>query len=257
MEELLQRLEGLMGCREFKQLIRDLYGAYEYYPVDEDEPFFSRAYLFSINDGDGLSTQLEILSKAYQDFVWEGNVPCDCYKLKVPRLEDNNRYNRTNKRDMVLDWLEDNEILISPRWTIVCVDIREWIGLTETPEFRVLVSRLRDNLSHIIPVFRVPALDRETLEKIRESIDCYMSVTTVYTTPYSLDEYKEYAIEYAREQDIEFSEGALEVFEKILTRERNSPNFWGFKSIECIVDAAMMNNMLYEYEFDPDEDTTI
>lgn len=244
-EEVESRFNSLLGCKEFKEMFVDLRELFLHFPNDAFEVFPMRAFLFSVNDGDGLNTQLKLLSSISSDSDTNDYTKIEHYRICVPKAEE--ILPGSTARSALLAKLELAEIFEPDEFRIMCLDIREWVDRTDSEEFRAVLSRLQAVQRYQMTVFHVPALDSVALNRIREDLCCYMDTQVVYTPPYTVDEYLEYAMQLAGEYDMVFDDTAKEAMSRMLMLERGKPDFWGFKTVRKLMYDLMFSVLRSRY----------
>ena len=197
---------------------------------------FERALLFSINDGDGLHTQLQLLGKLWEGILLLNSMPVIYRELRLPDRMEIINTEKLSDRDIVLSNIEADELLYVPCKQILCLDITQWIDRVESSEFRAVLSRLRDTTEDQLIVFRVPAVDDQALERLREAIGWFFNVDIVYTPPCSLDDYYAYALQKMEKRGLEADEEALAALRRALELRRSDSGFWGFHSVDILID---------------------
>lgn len=238
-------LDELIGADEFVRFVNNLAGFYRRtHDTDCASVFFKRAFLFSINDGDGFGRQMKILSNMHRELD-DAYEFCyvDYQTLEKPTLDDAVDAEKVTIRDLVLQEIDTKMMVESSGFHILAVDIREWIEEVETPEFRAALARFRDSLKHQRVVFRIPAVDEATLLRVKEAIRWYMCVDEVYTAPVSLDGYMEYADRLCKKKDIIMTDEARNMFREVVSESRKDTMFWGFNTISILVDEMMFDSL--------------
>lgn len=237
----------MIGAYEFKAMYHDMEDAYNCFKnMSAIEPFYNRVFLFSINDGDGFNYQMSLLSNLATK-IEEEKVEVKHIKLKLPDILDAEDPKRTTDRDIVLHTLKTSDALSPGSYRIMCLDIRDWIDKCEGPEFRAVLARLKDTLMDQRVIFRIPAVDEATLMRVKECIGWFMDVKEVYTPPFSLEQYMEYADALLKERGIELDAEAHSMLEKLISKEKQSFSFWGFKSVKTIVDSIVISHLRLRY----------
>lgn len=256
-EEIDKELNEMVGCTEFKEFANNLTKLLQHMSCDRLDAFKKRAYVFSVNDGDGLSSQVRIINGILNNYIIEDQVRTVCTKLRYPKITDvkdsENEFEFKAHagnilRDLTIKEVEAEATRTGREYRILVLDINEWLEKTDSEEFRAALSRLKDTLDDQMVIFRTNAIDRQALAKIEENISCYMDVQTVCTQPYSIDDYFEYAMRLSKEYDLEFDDESLKTFRSLLILERTNPGFWGFKSIRKMLVEIMFSALRRECE---------
>lgn len=239
--ELQKKLKSMIGAEEFKGLLQNLEASYvNLMNTEALDAFYNRAFLFSINAGDGLHYQLSLLA----DFLGEIEdevVEIKIEKLRQPDITDAESVRKVTPREIINYKLEQSGLDYIHNYRIACIDISDWIDQCESPEFRAILSFLAPTAAEQRIVFRIPAVDEVTLLRVKESIGHFISVDEVYTPPFSIDQYYEYARQIMEEDGISISRDAEDDFKELIRLERNGFYFWGFESIRRILDEVLLN----------------
>ena len=141
---LLKAANELIGAAEFKALIRELA---DVGPLVNDaltEVMVGRSYVFSIEDGHGLSTYLEMLGTALAPVVKAGKT-MRVFEHTLP-LVGAKQGEMEELRGKIASVL--NDPLLRAVRDIVCFDISEWMGSIDSGLFRKCLDAIVEaNLS--------------------------------------------------------------------------------------------------------------
>lgn len=236
----------LIGAKEFKRYICDTMEV-ALHMSGWEEFVFERAVLFSINDGDGLRTQLELLARLWKGILGLKKMPVVYNELRLPVRLDAKDMEKLSDRDIVLANIEADDLLYAPSKRILCVDITKWIDRVESSEFRAVLSRLSNTTEDQIVTFRVPAVDDLTLGNLREAIGWFFNVDIVYTPPCVIDDYYEYALRQMEKRGLETDEDARTALRQALELRRGSSGFWGFHSVDILIDDMIFTALQGKY----------
>ena len=251
LDEVLEKTDRLFGLEEFKNYIKDFSDSYNHMGTRIDEQalmiIFSRALLLSINDGDGYETLAGLYMKMWAAICDREELFIDYNVLEYPDTKDKSDYHDERdvhlRRDLVLQWLEEETTLNDLGLKIFCLDISAWIDNIQGAEFRAVLSRLSHAMRNNIILFRIPAVDEMTLGRVKDAISWYINVDDVYCPPHSLDDYYNYALKKFSERNIVLDEDAHACLRELIHQVQRRPNFWGFRSVKKLVDDIMMNTI--------------
>ena len=145
----MKAIENLIGAQDFKVLAREITAvAPQIHRYGTLESFTHRCYLFTVGDGCGLSTCLNLLADLLSElklFEFSG-------KRRVIELPPDGRLeemaNDVSSRSMVHQ--------------LVCFDLSQWMDKTQTPEFRTFLRKMRGVAGQQLFVFRIPFVDERT-----------------------------------------------------------------------------------------------
>lgn len=191
--------------------------------------FFFQNLIFSINDGFGLSTYLDLLTEVIEKlglFKFK-NTSCRFEEITMTPI-----HGESNKEtfDRYIKLLQE-----SSGYQLVCLDISEFITRTGLPEFRSFLKALEDIEDKYIFVFRLPFVEADILEKICSNIDDVLYSRTVTVAPFTLEELHLCAEKAINEFGFKMTEDSWDVFDSIMSEEKNDGRFYGLNTVRKIV----------------------
>ena len=247
---VLKKIDALIGAEEFKKL------AYECVKVAPRllkynivHTFLRRCYVFSVNDGNGLSTYLELFSDLLEalglvKFCEKGriveekvlspnqkNSPDECFS---PVLSHIKRY---SKRDSKM----------------VCADISEWMSKCTEKAFRDFLSVIDDYSGENIIVFRVPFVEKEILNSIRRSISDVLFVKDVSFVPFTKNELELSAKETLKNFGFSMADDAWDIFELRIAEEKKDGRFYGINTVNKVISEMIYIKQLHNIDNDIDD----
>lgn len=225
----LEKINSLIGADSYKKRMRELAAVI---PQAKERglngTLFLRNYLFSIDDGCGLTTSVELLFDLINE---SGAAELDRVGLQ---FFDESFANRTSAS--YADKRSD--------YRLVLIDISSWIDKLDTPGFKSYLHSVRKNDETTIYIFRIPYVDDNTLKRVHNSIYDVMYIIDVRFDPLSESEIKEYASRVALESGFEFGpESDAELMKKI-REERLDGRYYGFNTIRKVVGEIVFNKLL-------------
>lgn len=231
-------LDLLIGADEFRVLADELIKIAPYIIENKSFDVFSyQSYLFSINEGYGLTTYLTLLAAlmtALQVRAFADD-PVLEEKLGPPKgdstdpFDDARRALRCGKKNAV---------------HVLCIDISEWINSTHTRVFKEFLMDVERHMSEFVVVFRVPFLDKEILEKLKYSLNDLMFVRTVSFAPFTQGEVQKYAkVEFER-YGFQMSSAAWAGFHQRIAEEKSDGKFYGLNTIRKVVREQLYKKQL-------------
>ncbi|MBE6910578.1 MAG: hypothetical protein E7474_13560 [Ruminococcaceae bacterium] len=237
----------LIGAKEFKRYLCDTMEVATHMSGGGEMFVFERAVLLSINDGDGLHTQMRLLARLWEGILGIRQMPVAYKELRLPDRMDAKSMEKLSDRDIVLSNLAEDGLTYVPCRRVLCLDITKWIDRVERSDFRAALSRLRDTTEEQLVVFRVPAVDELTLRRLREAIGWFFNVDVVYTPPYAIDDYHAYALRRMESRGLESDEETREALRRALEKLRGSGGFWGFHSVDVLIDDMVFAALCGKY----------
>ncbi|MCR5688083.1 MAG: hypothetical protein K6G58_08690 [Lachnospiraceae bacterium] len=243
MKEAVRKAENLIGADDLKEFVERSSLLYKH-SAECDAVIvsaISRMYILSVNSGDGICTQLDILTDVLRAMGDVENLGVQYFALNLPdhsirKLDSEAK----TDRDIILEDIKDMGLLKVDKRRICCIDISRWIDRIESAEFRAVLARLRDRMYDQFVVFWIPAVDELTLRRVHEAIEWFVNVDDIYTPPFSVDQYYEYGINKLEKMNVRLDEGAREVFRNCIVSRRTDKNFFGFNTIN-----NLMNEMIF------------
>ena len=184
--QTLQEVEDLVGAEEFKAFCREL---------DQELPvlaengslslFRKTCFLFSIDDGHGLTNAMEIFAR----FLYGRRVISEASadeEFVLPEPIPKEVENQLNKA-----WFE--LLRLAGKNSLFLLDISRWTGRTGTPVFRnFLLNIVRDWPMGIL-VIRIPVLSDKQFRTVYENLSDLFLVRSVLFPPFGRKEQHELA----------------------------------------------------------------
>jgi ATPases of the AAA+ class len=221
--------DSLVGWDDFKKLCREISSvAPQIRSHNTQISFQHQNYLFSVNDGAGLTTMLN----TFVDFISALDLfPfCKDEPLQEIRLGVRSEDGFTSTFDAItsLSKLEN-------RNRLVCFDIR---ALTERARLGDLKSFLRQLLpleSDYIFAFRVSYIEPNALRSLADTISDILYLRTVSVPPYTNEQLKQGAILALADYSFTVADDAWDVFFSRIAEEKSDGRFYGMQSVRKIV----------------------
>lgn len=227
-DECIARIDGLVGAKEFKALSHELVDIapqlceYKTYDI-----LNFQSYLFSINEGHGLSTYLSSMADLLESLGLPNISSVEIVEEGIrPRISE------------LVDPFEGLKKLISrPRnnTLLLCLDISEWMNKLHDREFRSFLMLVCRNLSKLIVVFRIPFVDKEVLNRVGESLGDLMFVRTVSFAPFDKAELQACADAELKKYNFTIADEAWEGFHGRVAEEKRDGKFYGVNTVKKIV----------------------
>lgn len=226
--EAIDKINELVGAAEFKALAKEIVDiADEIKRTDTYEVFTNQCYLFSIGDGCGLTTYLELFAKLISDKklcnmsshpVREERL--GAYRESAEPFEDANRAlgNGSTKNLKVL-----------------CLDISEWMDKTDNRFFKQFLRSVEKHADEYIVVFRVPFVDKDILARIKYSLSDLLSVKAVSFPPLSQDEIKICAEAELKRYNFTVTKTAWKYFFDRISEEKSDGKFYGVNTVKKVI----------------------
>ncbi len=239
--KVLDKVSNLVGAAEFKQFIAETAKVAPYIQQQKaQEIFYNRCYLFSIGDGYGLSTYLNLFSqllaatglrKMHSRPVLEERL--GPYKEGPEPFED------------VMRILHDGD---KNRVRVLCIDINEWLNKTNSQYFRMFLREVEKVTEEYIVVFRVAFLDKAVLANLGFSLNDLLSVKTVTFPPLSRDELQTCAKKELEAYGFEMASKGWVHFHQRISEEKSDGKFYGLSTVKKVVRELVYNKILANAE---------
>lgn len=223
------KINRLVGAAEFKQLCNEIIAiADEIKRTGTYDVFTNRCYLFSIGDGYGLSTYLELLAELISSeklckMAASGAVREVCLKEYRESIEP---------FDEALRALNNGS---NTSLKVLCVDISEWMDKTGNRYFKQFLRAVEKHADEYIVVFRVPFVDKDILARIKYSLSDLLSVKAVSFPPLSQEEIKMCAEAELKRYDFSITNNAWKYFFERISEEKSDGKFYGVNTVKKVV----------------------
>ncbi len=226
----MAKIERLVGCAEFKALMRQLKSVAPLVRRHETYDLFTyRCYLFSIGAGRGLTTALGLFAELLrEEALFRFQAGGAVLEIRLPAPDDF----REELAGLVPEF---------GRGRLVCIDISEWLEHLNEKRFRRFLAVIEDYSADNIVVFRVPFIEDAALEGVRRELCEILTVRTVSFDPFSADELRAVASRALQGYGYEMTEDAWDFFDLLIQREKSDGVFYGINTVHKVV-----REMIYE-----------
>ncbi len=241
-EEVIAKINALIGAEEYKKLadecVKIAPGLLKHNTV---EAFTHQSYIFAINDGNGLSTYLELfadLLSELQLFKFNEKNRVAEEKLLPPQAKDGGE----NPFSPVLSHFQRYGSNVGQ---IICIDISEWMTKLTEKSFRDFLSVVDDHMGENIIVFRVPFVEKEILNGIKKGLGDVLFVRDISFIPFDHFELTKCAEESLEKRGFSMESDAWDVFHARITEEKNDGRFYGINTVNKVI-----REMIYRKQLD-------
>ncbi len=224
----IEKINALVGATEFKALAKEIINiADEIKSTDTYEVFTNQCYLFSIGDGCGLTTYLELFAKLVSD-----KKLCDMSSRPV-------REERLGAYRESAEPFEDANRALSNGSTknlkVLCIDISEWMDKTDNRFFKQFLRAVEKHADEYIVVFRVPFVDKDILARIKYSLSDLLSVRAVSFPPLSQEEIRTCAEAELKRYKFSITKTAWKYFFDRISEEKSDGKFYGVNTVKKVI----------------------
>lgn len=221
--------DSLIGWDEFKKLCREIASvAPQIRSHNTQISFQHQNYLFSVNDGAGLTTMLN----TFVDFITALELFPFCTENPVQevRLGVRTEDGFTSPFDAItaLGKLEN-------RNRLVCFDIRAFTERSRLGDLKTFLRQLLPFESDYIFAFRVSYIEPNALKSLGDTISDILYLRTISVPPYTNEQLKQGAILALGEYSYAVDEAAWDVFFSRIAEEKSDGRFYGMQSVRKIV----------------------
>lgn len=221
------QIKKLIGAEDFKRLADEIISiAPQIKKHSTQRVFAAQSYLFSINDGCGLSTYVELFAQLLEELgifkclpknkVVEILLPppaSDSFSPSIKNIE---------KR------------LYSGEQHLYCIDISEWMSLTTEKEFRNMLATLNSYSGDNIFVFRVPFVETDILIEIKRALSDLLFIREVSFTPFNTEQLERCAEIFLSQNGYSMSDDAREIFDTRIAEEKSDGRFYGINTVNKV-----------------------
>lgn len=241
-ESTINRINGLIGAEEFKALADECVciapGIKKH---NTFEAFTHQCYIFAINDGNGLTTYLNLFADLLSElglFTFKG-------KERVVEEKILPYHGKDSLSDPFSAVMPHFQRYSSNKGKIICIDISEWMTKTNDKMFRDFLSVVDDHTGENIIVFRVPFVEKEILFGLKQSLGDILFVRDVSFIPFDNIELVRCAEELLAEWNFSMEDNAWDIFNARIAEEKKDGRFYGINTVKKVV-----REMIYRKQLD-------
>ncbi len=200
--------------------------------------------LLAMDEGYGRSDFLTNLVRLYAAF---GLLKGDVGEKTVRELilcadpeESDGRYRVTWQEalDIAREMARSNEKNGLSR-AVLYLDVSAWQGKLATSEVKRHLRWLNRFTGSFLVVFRVPFLETHVLREISDALNDILNVRTLAVPPLPIADMMDYARAEFAEQGFALAPEASDAFEQWILREKGDDSFFGYKTMDKIVQRAI------------------
>ena len=229
----LSKIHALVGAEEFKALADELTQMAPALRALKGQSYLQRnSYLFTIDDGYGLTTALKLFAKLLREQKLISD--SDAVEIRLPNLEDLDDISK----------LEANLRKELPKLEgcVVCLDLSQCMGNLDQTGYRGLLRTIY-SASRSVLVFRIPFLEQKALENIQSILDDVFFLRTITFVPMDFEDLSKCAVLAAKEYGYTLDASAEPILAQLVALEKSDGRFYGIKSVEKIVDQLVYEKL--------------
>lgn len=225
----LEKIDKLVGANEFKDFSKEIVKVAPIIKKKRSQDVFAaQGYLFSIGDGCGLSTYLELFATLVEVLGLASIVAFS----SVVEIKLDLTSKPAEDLSVVYNVLENGD---SELVKLLCIDIGKWIDKTDTEDFKKLLKNMQKASDKFIFAFRVPFVDKDVLGRVATSLNDLMSVRVLSIPPFDNVQTKEIARRDLQNYGLEMSVAAWQCFFERIAEEKRDGKFYGLNTIKKVV----------------------
>ncbi len=238
-DEILATIDGLIGAEEYKALMHEIAKvAPQIIHNQTFDTFLYQSYIFSINDGYGLTSYLSLFAQLVDALGLQPMFTHDPIlevKLEAPKGETLEPFAYAME-----------QIAKSKRGKgrILCIDMSEWMNETNHRAFKYFLQTLENELKSYIVIFRIPFIDKEILAKIRYSLNDLLFVRDISFQPFTNEELQIFALAEIQKYGFTVQEQAWSYFHERITEEKSDGKFYGLNTVQKVVRELLYKKQL-------------
>ena len=229
----LSQIHALVGAEEFKALADELSRMAPALRALKSQSYLERnSYLFTIDDGYGLTTALNLLAQLLREHKL---IPdAKPVEIRLPNLED---LDEITKLEASL-----RKDLPKLEGCVVCLDLSQCMSNLENSGYRSLLRTIY-SVSHSVLVFRIPFLEQKALQTVQAVLDDVFFLRTITFVPMDFEDLSECAIRAAKAYGFTLDDSAEPILAQLVALEKSDGRFYGIKSVEKIVDQLVYEKL--------------
>ena len=236
-----KKIMALIGCEEFKSLVEELVTVAPQIKKNNTYGLIkNQSFIFSINDGCGLTTYLNLFKELICELGIRGSElsakKVGVCEIKLPPQKPGpDEYSAFSLFFREFDY---------SRLQIMSVDISEWINKTNVATFKRFLTEIEPLIKDAVVIFKLPFVDKEVLDQVQRSLNDVLNVRTVSFAPFTKDEYQRYAKSAIEASGFRLSRNAWEFFHQRLNEEKADGKFYGLKTVNKVIRELLYNKLL-------------
>ena len=237
-QERIKKIDALMGAEEFKELAKELVAIAPQIVENKTFEIFSyQSYLFSINNGFGLTTCLQAFAELLNEIHIQAVRTSDIKEIVLPAPK--------GEAEDVFDSARGAlRVKPSSGQDVICLDISEWMAHLESRPFRNFLEFVEGQVGAHIIVFRVPFVDREVLERIRSALNDIMYVRPVAFPPLGIEDLVAWGAKELDKYGFQLAKEAKPYLQERLMMERSDGKFYGLNTVRKVVRELLYKKQL-------------
>lgn len=236
----MKTISNLIGAEEFKKLAEDIRTvAPSLIKRENQEVFRTQSYLFSLDEGMGMSTYAKLLGlvAGHSGLVRiNEQMTVAERKITVPK-DSRNPDTAYEEVDLLFSDCELSHIKIA------VIDISEIMDKVSSERFKAFLKEAIEFSDIYIYIFRIPYVEKETLESVRSALSDMLNVKTVSIPPLGSEDIRLVARRELEKYGYEYTPQSMDNFMQRIIEEKSDGKFYGFNTVKKVV-----RELVYEKE---------
>lgn len=219
-------IQALHGWEDFKQICWEMVDvAPQIIKYKSFDSFLFQNYLFSVNDGWGLTTALRAMALLMETLgliTWSGTkMPVE---LRLTTVAEPGKQTLAEALELLRG---DDE-----KMRLVCFDISEFMENAKRESLKRFLEDLVSLEPYYIFAFRIPFVEPDALRSMQDVIADVLYTRTISIPPMSDEELWLCVKERVAEYGLRLSESAKKVFFNRLSEEKSDGRFYGVQTVQ-------------------------
>lgn len=229
----IDEIDGLIAADDLKALAHEIVALAPMIIKNKTYDIFTnQSYIFSVNDGYGISTYTTLLAQLIgQANLKKISTRVPSVEIKLGAMDDRDPFAAHGAFASILSFLSEGRVSDC----VLCIDISEWMSALEGEHFRKLLKLLDRYMDRYVYVFRIPYVETDVLERVQLALNDLMFVQALTFPPLSREELQLAAEKEIKQYGFEIEEGAWESFHNRIAEEKRDGKFYGFNTVRKIV----------------------
>ncbi|MCD8365698.1 MAG: hypothetical protein LUC83_07810, partial [Clostridiales bacterium] len=224
-DSVMQKIRRLIGAEEFKAMADELCRLGKTMS-DMGDFFCNNTYMFSIDDGCGLSTALEYFAELSRALSLVSSGKAEEFQL----LKDSDSPAEISAmKDALASFLAR-----SGGDGVICIDLSQCCDSLARAEYREMLKLCSDKRRNIL-VFRMPFVEPHAQNTVVEVLNDLFYVHSVTFDPFTMEDLFTAAEEKAKQFGFEIDGDMMPVITDMVAHEKSDGRFYGIRTMEKIV----------------------
>lgn len=238
-ETVLEQIKSLIGWTDMKRFVAEtLKCISEIRKHNTRAHFMEQNYLVSVNSGCGFThCMMKLANFCYSLGLFTRK---DVYEYV---LSDNGEEGKVTTNDI-------REILENEKnyGDVMTFDISEYMSRDKEGKLRKFLMLLEHYTYHYSFIFRIPYVEPKDLKRIEDQLKDVLLIRTFVVPPYNYKQLEECAERQLNYYDFEVEKDVWPIFDARIRDEKTDGNFYGFRTVNKIVDDMVLTKHRIESE---------